>query len=206
MHARSTTLRSRAETLDRGIAHVRDEVRPAIEALDGCRGMSLLVDRETSSCIATSAWTDLEAMRASEPAVAALRDRAMAVFGGTPQIRAWEIAVLHRAHPVPAGAHARVTWTRVPTRAVDGLLYLFRVGTLEQIEGLPGFCSTSLLVDRASGDAALAVVYDDLDALLASRAPAAALRTDSLEGMGAQLVDVAEFSVAFARLRVPEMA
>ncbi len=204
MHARSTTLRSRAESLDQGVAYVQNVVRPVIEALDGCRGMSLLVDRETNSCIATSAWTHLEAMRDSEPVVAPLRDRAMAVFGSSPQVREWEVAVLHRDHPVPSGAHARVTWTRVPAGNLDAMLYLFRVGTLDQLEALPGFCSASLLIDRASGDGALAVVYDDLDALVASRAPAATLRTDSLEGMGAQLLDVAEFSVAFARLGVPE--
>jgi hypothetical protein len=204
VHARSTTLRGRDDALDDGIAYLRDEVRPALEALDGCRGMSLLVDRETASCIATSAWSDLDAMRASESAVAPLRDRAMAVFGSTPQVREWEIAVLHRDHAVPADACARVTWTRVPVDDMDGLVYLFRAGTLEQIEALPGFCSASLLIDRATGDGALAVVYDNLDALAASRHPAAVIRADSLEGMGAQLLDVAEFSVAFAHLGVPE--
>jgi hypothetical protein len=204
VHARSTTLKGRDDALDDGIAYVRDEVRPALEALDGCRGMSLLVDRETASCIATSAWSDLESMRTSESAVAPLRDRAMAVFGGTPEVREWEIAVLHRDHAVPEGACARVTWTRVPVSGMEGLIYLFRAGTLEQIEALPGFCSASLLVDRASGDSALAVVYDDADTLAASRQPAAALRTDSLESMGAQLLDVAEFSVEFAHLGVPE--
>lgn len=204
MHARSTTVRSRGDTLDAGIAYVRDEVRPAIEAIDGCRGMSLLVDRESNSCIATSAWTDLEAMRASEPLIAPLRDRAAAVFGSTPQAREWEIAVLHREHQVPPGGHARVTWTRVPVGNLDGMLHLFRTSTLEQIEALPGFCSASLLIDRNSGDGALAVVYDDLHTLVASRSPAAALRADSLQETGAQLLDVAEFSIAFARLGVPE--
>jgi quinol monooxygenase YgiN len=204
MHARSTTVRGRAETFDDALAHVRDEVRPAIEAMAGCRGMSLLVDRDTSSCIATSAWEDVDAMRASEPEVARLRDRTMAIFGSAPQVREWEIAVLHREHAAPDGACARVTWTRVPVARTDSLLYLFRAGTLAQIEALPGFCSASLLLDRASGESALAVVYENGDALAASRSQAAALRADSLEGMGAQLLDVAELTVAFAHLGVPE--
>ena len=204
MHARSTTLRSRAETLDDGIAYVRDEVRPAIESLEGCRGMSLIVDRETASCIATSAWRDQDALRASEAAVAPMRDRAMAIFGSTPQVREWEIAALHRDHPVPYGACARVTWTRVLVSGMDGLIYLFRAGTMDQIQGLPGFCSASLMIDRTTGESALTVVYDDEAALVMSRQPAAALRSDSLESMGAQLLDVAEFSVAFAHLGVPE--
>ncbi|MGE5696253.1 MAG: antibiotic biosynthesis monooxygenase, partial [Candidatus Sericytochromatia bacterium] len=60
MHARSTTIEARPEAIDGGIAHLRDEVMPALEAMDGCIGISLLVDRETGRCIATSAWESEE--------------------------------------------------------------------------------------------------------------------------------------------------
>ena len=45
MHARSTTITGRPEAVDEGIAFVRDEVQPAITAMDGCLGLSLVVDR-----------------------------------------------------------------------------------------------------------------------------------------------------------------
>ena len=42
---------------------VRDEVMPALQAMDGYVGLSLLVDRESGQCIATSAWETEDAMR-----------------------------------------------------------------------------------------------------------------------------------------------
>ena len=76
MYARSTTIEARPESIDAGIAYVRDEVMPALEAMHGCIGISLMVDRETGRCITTTAWEAEEAMRASAEEVAPVRDRA----------------------------------------------------------------------------------------------------------------------------------
>jgi quinol monooxygenase YgiN len=204
MFARSTTMRGRPEHVEDGIAMVRDEVMPAVQAMPGCIGMSMLVDRDTGGSIVTSAWDSREALQATEPQVGPMRDRAAQVFGGRPEVREWEIAVLHRMSAVPEDACARVTWTQVAPEQVDMQLHVFRVGTLPQLEDLPGFCSASLLIDRAEGRAALAVVYESAEMLAVSREPARQLRTASIDHMGARVLDVAEFEVALAHLRVPE--
>jgi len=204
MYARSTTFRGRPEAVDAGIALVRDEVVPAVEAMPGCTGMSLLVDRETGGCIATSAWESPHAMRATEQAVAPFRDRAQQLFQSRPEVREWEIAVLHRLRSTPEGACARLTWTRVPPAQLEQQLYVFRIGTLPQIEDLPGFCAASLMVDRATGTGVLAAVYESAEMLELTRSPARELRTASVEHLGAQVLDVVEMDVVVARLRVPE--
>lgn len=56
VYARSTTIQAQSECIDTGIAHVRDVVMPALQGMDGCIGVSLLVDRQSGRCIATSAW------------------------------------------------------------------------------------------------------------------------------------------------------
>jgi hypothetical protein len=204
VYARSTTFRDRPEAIDDAIALVRDEVMPAVQDLAGCVGLSMLVDRTSGSCIVTTAWASEPDLQSSAPKVAPLRDRAHQLFGSRPEVQAWEIAVLHRAHATGDGACARVTWLRLPRDEVDERVEAFRTGTLPQVEQLPGFCSLSLLVDRMTGRAALAVVYDSAEALAGSREAALGLRADAVRAMSGELLDVAEFDVVLAHLRVPE--
>lgn len=204
MHARSTTFRSRPAALDAGIALVRDEAMPALLELPGCVGLSMLVDRSSGTCIVTTAWEDERAMRASADLVVPVRRRAQQLFATAPAVQAWEIGLLHRAHATGAGARARLTWMRMPRRLVDSHLDAFRTVLLPRAELLPGFSSTSLLVDRLTGRAALAVVYDSDASLQASRQAAAELRADVVRRLSSELLDVAELEVPLAHLRVPE--
>lgn len=205
MYARTTTVQGNPAHVDDGIAFVRDEVMPALQGMDGCIGVSMLVDRETGGVIVTSSWESREAMRATETAIGPMRDRAQQVLsGGRPEVKEWDIAVLHRARPIPEGACARVTWTRIDPKVLDPMLAYFRMSVLPEIEQLPGFCSASLLVDHATGLGALAAVYDSQAALDASRDAAMMLRSDATSKMEAELIDVAVFDVAVAHLRVPE--
>lgn len=204
MYARTTTMQGNSERIDDGVAMVRDEVMPALQGMDGCVGVSMLIDRETGGSIVTSSWESQDAMRATESQVGRMRDRAAQVFGGRPEIKEWEIAVLHRTRHAPDGACARVTWTRIDPSVVDPMLDYFRMSVLHEIEGLPGFCSTSLLIDRSSGIGALATVYESRQALDASRDAASMLRSEATDKMEAELIDVADFEMALAHLRVPE--
>ena len=56
MYARTTTLRGNPQSVDGLIATVRDEVLPGLMQLEGCVGLSLLVDPDAGRAIATSAW------------------------------------------------------------------------------------------------------------------------------------------------------
>src|SRR4029077_19333814 len=74
VYARSTTIQAQPSSIDAGIAHVRDEVMPALPGMAGCIGLSLLVDRQSGRCIVTSAWETEDAMRDSEEQVRPIRD------------------------------------------------------------------------------------------------------------------------------------
>ncbi len=82
MYARSTTIRGNPQSMDEGIAYVRDTVMPAVQQMDGCVGLSMLADRESGRCIVTAAWEDEAAMRASADGVSTLREQAREVMGG----------------------------------------------------------------------------------------------------------------------------
>ncbi|MFJ9743727.1 hypothetical protein, partial [Streptomyces sp. NPDC101166] len=206
VYARSTTLQAQLSALESGIAHVRDEVMPGIGEIPGCVGLSLLVDRHTGRCIVTSSWETEEAMRASAAPVMAIRDRAAEIFGGSPMVEEWEIAVMHRAHMTPEGACARVTWVKTDPSRIDSAIDVYRGHTLPGMEQqLDGFCSASLMVNRASGRAVSCSVYDSAEAMERNRMASAALRVDAARQARVEAVDVREFELALAHLRVPEL-
>ena len=206
MYARSTTVQARLESVGAGVTHVREEVMPALLGIEGCVGLSMLVDRQAGRCIATSAWQSREAMLASEDQMRPMRDRVAEVLGGQPQVEQWEIAVLHRDHTSGQGACVRATWVRVRPAQVDRAIDVYRMISLQAMEGVDGFCSASLMVDRDSGHAVSSVTFDSLKTMQRSRKQAALVRESASRGAGAEVMDVCEFELALAHLRVPELA
>jgi quinol monooxygenase YgiN len=206
VHARSTTIRAHPESIESGIAHIRDEVMPMVLGMDGCIGLSLLVDRLSGRCIATTAWQSQEAMEASAEQVRPLRERAAELLGGRPQVDEWEIAVMHRDHNSAPGACVRATWLRTQPDQLDRVIDTFKMGILPTLEALDGFCSASLMVDRTEGYVVGSVTFDSHEALEGSRAQTEELRQRGVRESGAELMEVGEFELALAHLRVPEMA
>jgi heme-degrading monooxygenase HmoA len=206
MHARSTTIQAQPSSIDDGIAYVRDTVMPALEGLDGFVGLSLLADRSSGRCIATSAWDSEEAMRASDEAVRPVRERAAEIFGGSADIEEFQIAVLHRDHTSGEGACVRATWVRVAPDQVDRGIDVYKTAVLPALEQMEGFCSTSLLVDRSSGRAVSSATYDSVEAMQRNRDQLDNLRAAGTQQAGAEVLDDREFELAIAHLRVPEMA
>jgi hypothetical protein len=166
----------------------------------------MLVDRKSGRCIATSAWQSEESMRASEEQLRPIRGRAAEVLGGSPQVEEWEIAVLHRDHLSGAGASVRATWTQVEPAQLDRAIDVFKLASLPDVEKLEGFCSASLMVNRASGRAVVSVTYDSLDAMQRNRVEATTVRAAASREAGLEVLDVGEFELAVAHLHVPEMA
>jgi hypothetical protein len=201
---RSSTIHADASMIDAGIAHVRDTVMPAMSHIDGFVGLSLMVDRETGRCIASSAWRAEQAMRASADRADTIRGSAAQAFGGSAEVEEWEVAVLHRAHHARPGTCMRVTWSRTDPAHLAEAMDVFKFGTLSQIEDLPGFCSASLLVNRAEGRAVVTVAYDSRNALDRSREPGAGIRDEAARQADLDVLEVAEFDLEVAHLHVPE--
>jgi len=206
MHARSTTFRARPVAIDDGIAFLRDEVMPAAMAMTGCTGLSMMADRRSGRCIATTAWDAADHMRASAGLMAPMRERAAAVMSADPFVEEWEIASVHRAHTSHDGACVRATWMWLEPGMVDHAVDTYRMVTLPRMQDLEGFCSASLFVDRELGRAVSSVTYDSHEAMNRSREAARTVRMDSARDAHAQVLDVAEFDLVLAHLRVPEMA
>jgi len=205
MYARSTTVRGNPQSVDDTVTYMRDEVMPAIQQMDGCIGLSMMCDRDSGRCIATTAWESEEAMHNSESGVHTMRMRMSEMMGAdSPQVQEWEIAVLHRMHNAPDGACARLIWVQGDPARMEDATSTMRTVMLSKLEELPGFCSVSMLVDRATGRAVTAAVYDSREAMARAADRAKSLREDFTREMGMDMTEVAEFELSLAHLRVPE--
>jgi quinol monooxygenase YgiN len=200
MHARSTTFNGKPENIDAGIAFVKNEAAPMLDKIEGCRGLSMLVDRETGQCIATSSWDNEATMLASDEQLRPIRDRGRDILGASMQVDAWEIAVMHRTQH---GECCRVSWLQGD---LDAMTETFRDGILPQLEQTAGFCSASLLVDRSAGLGCATTTWESRAAMEASRAATDDMRSRTASDAGGKIVDVHVYDLAYAHLHVPEMA
>ncbi|WP_167526425.1 hypothetical protein [Mycolicibacterium phocaicum] len=205
MYARSTTIHAQPSDIDAGVAHLRDEVMPKLQGLQGFVGMSLLTDRQSGRCIAVTAWESEDAMNALAEQVRPIREKAVEMFGGAATVDEWDIALLHRVRQMPEGACARVTWGHVDPAHADAAIEHFKMNIVPDSEALEGFCSTSLLVDRNTGRGVACTTFDSREAMERNRDGARTMKQMRMKETGAAELDEAEFDVAFAHLRVPEL-
>jgi quinol monooxygenase YgiN len=192
--------------VDDGIARVRDQVWPELRQSPGCIGLSMLADRDSGRCIITTAWTGEQATHTGSDRVSALPDQTGDVLGGVPEIACWEIARVHRFRPSGDGACAQVTWGATRPEQLDRDLDVFTYSMVPELEDVPGFCSVSQLVDRATGRSATAISYLSRTAMTRAHRQTEAMRQEFAHMTGIGVLEVADFDLVVAHLRVPEMA
>jgi quinol monooxygenase YgiN len=204
MYARSTTIHGDPGSVDAATAYVQDEVMPAVRAMDGCVGLSMLADRDTGHCIVTTSWRDEAAMRASQEGVRSSAERTAEILGGRPELEEWQIAAMHRVLETQQAARSRVTWLRTQPDAVDRAVDAVRLSLMPKLDDLPGFCSVSIMVRRQEGLTVAAISYDSRVHLEQAGEGAREFREEFAPALGIEVLDTAEFDVAVAHLRVPE--
>ncbi|MFD3748028.1 hypothetical protein [Nocardia sp. NPDC058633] len=179
---------------------------PNMSDIFGWVGMSLMVDRASGRCIATTAWESEDALHDSRMRVRSMRDGlAEALSGTVDTVEEWEVAVMHRDHLAGASACTRCTWVRVDPAGIDQVIETFRSGLLPELEKIEGFRSASLFVDRETGRGVGSTVWASREELDNSRSQVDRMRAEVTRAMGADVLEVAEFRLGFAHLRVPEL-
>lgn len=207
MYVRTTEVQADPAKIEDGIATIREDIFPTVSDMDGCVGMSLLVDRASGRCIATTAWESEEAMRGTAERVRPLRDKAEETLDSSgSDVHQWEVAVVHRDHAAPTGACARLTWLSGDPGTADRAIDMYKMAVLPRLEEMDGFCSASLMIDREAGRVVGTAAFDSREALEATREAAMGIRERVASELGATVEKVEEMEIAFAHLHVPEMA
>jgi hypothetical protein len=200
VYARSTTFHGRPGNIDAGITFIESEAGPMLVKIEGCRGLSMLVDRETGHCVATTSWEGEKAMRDSDEQLRPIRDRGRDILGGSMQVDEWEIAIMHRSQH---GECCRASWMQGD---LESMTETMRMRILPELEGTTGFCSASLLVNRSTGLGCATTAWETRAAMEGSRSAADDMRSRVAADAAGEIVDVHEFDLAYAHLHVPEMA
>jgi hypothetical protein len=89
---------------------------------------------------------------------------------------------------------------------IDRGIDFYKTTILPALEELDGFCSASLLLDRASGRAVASASFDSVEAKERNKDQLDRLRGTGSQEVAAEVLDECDFELALAHLRVPEMA
>ncbi len=94
MYARVTTVETPSDKIDDATSHVREQVLPQLQQMDGFKGFVVLSDRQSGKVRAVAFWESEEALRATEEAVSRMRSGAAEATGGTvASVEQYEVAV-----------------------------------------------------------------------------------------------------------------
>jgi heme-degrading monooxygenase HmoA len=83
VYARVTTLEGPPDRIEDGISHVREQVLPQLQQMDGFKGFIALGDRQSGKLLGVALWENEEVLRATEEAVARVRSGAAEATGGS---------------------------------------------------------------------------------------------------------------------------
>jgi heme-degrading monooxygenase HmoA len=83
MYARVTTLEGPPDKIDDAARHVREQVLPQLQQMDGFKGFVALSDRQSGKVLGVAFWESEEVLRATEEAVSRMRSGAAEATGGT---------------------------------------------------------------------------------------------------------------------------
>ena len=83
MHARVTTLEVPPDRMDDATRHVREQVLPSLSRMEGFEGFVVLGSSQSGKLQGVAFWESEEALRATDQAVAPIREGAAEAAGGT---------------------------------------------------------------------------------------------------------------------------
>jgi heme-degrading monooxygenase HmoA len=82
MYARVTTLEGSPDRIDDGVSHIREQVLPQLQQMEGFKGFIALGDRQSGKLLGVALWESEEVLRATEEAVSRVRSGAAEATGG----------------------------------------------------------------------------------------------------------------------------
>jgi hypothetical protein len=199
MHARITTV-SGVTRIDEGVKYLRDEVVHQLQAQRGYRGLTASCDRQAGIISVLTLWDSRDDLDASESAVEKVRRETAAAFGGTTEtIERYEQTMAAAQNPPTSSTRLQIRRVRMDPARVDENLEFFRSHVAPDILATPGCQGLRQMIDRASGEGAVGILWADKQVLEAANAGHEARRAVAAS-RGVEFGEVMEREVLFSAM------
>lgn len=218
LHVEVSRIAGNRPWLGEAISYMTSEARPAVERQPGSLGTSLLIDPQDGALRLESLWASHGALAASENVVGAnVQEAAQRAQGAVTRER-YQVLVFEREAPLGGGQGVRVTPMSIkPVKAEDAIAPIgaksSRRSNVEDavawyadtavplLADTSGFCAALLYAGWAAGSLISETVWQDPDALAASRSSATAGEAAAAEAINGVLGAATEYQLVFSSAR-----
>lgn len=163
MHARLVTITG--ADVDAAVRYLEETAAPVVSQQKGARQLAASGDRSRGIVSIVSVFESLADLEASDSAIAKVRAEGLKQFGGEATVKVFEQVAQGSNSPSEPGCVVRIQTTRIDPARVDETVEWFTTTVLPAMLNTPGVRTARNLIDRASGEGRVAVVYDDQAAL-----------------------------------------
>jgi heme-degrading monooxygenase HmoA len=189
--------------VDRATEAIAKAVPGMLYDQEGYHGFGMFADRTVGKILTGSWWDTEQAMQHSDEQ---LRDRRMAMLEplvSTVATLSMEAVAFSRPASASSGGFRLQRMAFAPPQA-DQIIKVFNELGLPHLKELDGFQGATLLMDRKIGMCSVGVVFQDMDALAASRGPQAEMRKRAFAQLpGVQLIALEELEVVDLEVPTP---
>lgn len=201
MHMRLNMITADPRRLSDSVQFIEAEVRPQVDSQPGSLGTALYTNPGPGLAILESFWASDNAMAASEHHLGPTRRAAVERAAGTVSVERYQVPVFELEAPARGGAGLRLTRMDFEPAAVEDAVEAYGDTAVPWLADTDGFCSALLLVDDQTGHAISETVWQNSEALAATRSVAAAVRVETVAATGCVIRAVEEYGLVSTSAR-----
>ncbi|GAC1602352.1 MAG: hypothetical protein NVS3B21_30490 [Acidimicrobiales bacterium] len=151
-----------ANDIDGGVKFLGDKAAPEMSGHKGFKGLTATADRKAGTIGIVSLWDTQADLEASESGSSKLREAGLAIIGGTVAIHIMEqVATATAGSPPKVGDPMYVERESMDPAIVDQVVAHFTTSVIPQMKETDGFKLCRHMIDRATGEGVVGVVFDD---------------------------------------------
>lgn len=202
MHVRMTLIDG-VDDVDAAVGVLRNDIVPAVQELQGFRGIAASADRQAGLLAILSFWDTTADEAASADQIGQVRENAiMAIGGSLIEVQAYEQMLEEVSTPPEPGCPVLLTPTRMDPAKVDENLQFFRTKVLPDIQSTPGFRAVRYFINRQTGEGLVANILSDEESVKAAEAKADKRRAAAAQ-QGVELGPRSRREIIFTRPGLP---